>query len=208
MKYTKDKKIRKNILAILLVFAVFFTFPVSTAFASSDTTTSFTTSSSCASGNHSIGVGNIGRWFNSRSEVQAYVSSVMESWNNKHKNGEITWEEYIKKCPSGYKAWSCSKCNMWTGDFTYTEIHTHNYDSGKVTKEDTCTANGEKTYTCSGCGATKTEAISATGHKTVTDPAKLPTCTATGLTEGSHCSVCNTVITAQNIVSATIFEGF
>lgn len=86
---------------------------------SSSSSSSAPATSGCASGNHSIGVGNIGRWFNSRSEVQAYVSSVMESWNNKHKNGEITWEEYIKKCPSGYKAWSCSSCGKWTGNFTY-----------------------------------------------------------------------------------------
>ncbi len=77
------------------------------------------TTNGCANGNHSIGVGNMGRWFNSRSEVQAYVSSVMESWNNKHKNGEITWEEYTKNCPQGYKAWSCSSCGKWTGNFTY-----------------------------------------------------------------------------------------
>ena len=83
------------------------------------TTKKETTTSGCASGNHSMGVGNIGKWFNSRSEVQAYVSSVMESWNNKHKNGEITWEEYTKNCPSGYKAWSCSSCGKWTGDLKY-----------------------------------------------------------------------------------------
>lgn len=86
---------------------------------SSSSSSSAPATSGCTSGNHSIGVGNIGRWFNSRSEVQAYVSSVMESWNNKHKNGEITWEEYIKKCPSGYEAWSCSSCGKWTGNFTY-----------------------------------------------------------------------------------------
>lgn len=34
-------------------------------------------------------------------------------------------------------------------------------------------------------------------HSTVTDEAVAATCTATGLTEGSHCSVCNTVLVAQ-----------
>ena len=39
-------------------------------------------------------------------------------------------------------------------------------------------------------------------HTEVTDAAVAPTCTATGLTEGKHCSVCNTVIVAQETVAA------
>ena len=38
-------------------------------------------------------------------------------------------------------------------------IAAHDWDAGKVTKEPTETAEGVKTYTCNGCGATKTEAI-------------------------------------------------
>ena len=37
-------------------------------------------------------------------------------------------------------------------------------------------------------------------HTVVTDEAKAPTCVETGLTEGSHCSVCGSVITAQDVV--------
>lgn len=40
----------------------------------------------------------------------------------------------------------------------------HTWDEGKVTKEATCTEDGEKTYTCTRCGETKTEVIPATGH--------------------------------------------
>ena len=47
--------------------------------------------------------------------------------------------------------------------------HTHSYDSGKVTKKATCTSNGTKTYTCTACGATKTETIKSAGHKVVKD---------------------------------------
>ena len=81
--------------------------------------------------------------------------------------------------------------------------HTHTYDSGKITKAATCTANGVKTYTCTVCGETKTETIKAIGHKAVTDKALAATCTKAGKTAGSHCSVCNTVITAQKAVPAT-----
>ena len=77
------------------------------------------TTSGCASGNHSMSVGNIGRWFNSRSEVDAYFSSTCTQMWNKYQSGAITRDEYIKNCPSGYKAWSCSNCGKWTGNFTY-----------------------------------------------------------------------------------------
>ena len=40
------------------------------------------------------------------------------------------------------------------------------------------------------------------GHTEVVDAAKAPTCTETGLTEGKHCSVCNEVIVAQDVVDA------
>ena len=39
-------------------------------------------------------------------------------------------------------------------------------------------------------------------HTEVTDPAVAATCTATGLTEGSHCSVCGAVLTAQEVTPA------
>ncbi len=50
-----------------------------------------------------------------------------------------------------------------------------------------------------GCGKTEGEAL---GHTEVTDAAVAPTCTETGLTEGSHCSVCNEVFVAQSVVDA------
>ncbi len=84
------------------------------------TTTTQKVVSTCTNNdNHSMKCGGMGKWFNSRNEVQAYVGSVMESWNDKFRNGEITWEEYTKNCPSGYKSWSCSYCGKWTGNFTY-----------------------------------------------------------------------------------------
>ena len=43
----------------------------------------------------------------------------------------------------------------------------------------------------------------ACSHTAVTDAAVAPTCTQSGLTEGSHCSKCNAVITAQQPIPAT-----
>ena len=41
----------------------------------------------------------------------------------------------------------------------------HAWDNGVVTKAATCEEAGVMTYTCTKCGATKTEAIAALGHK-------------------------------------------
>jgi len=44
--------------------------------------------------------------------------------------------------------------------------------------------------------------VPALGHTEVVDEAKAANCTETGLTEGSHCSVCKAVIKAQETVPA------
>ena len=75
---------------------------------------------------------------------------------------------------------------------------THNY-VGVITTPATCTATGVKTYTCSKCGDSYTEIIPKTNHSAVTDNAVAPTCTETGLTEGSHCSVCGKVLVEQTV---------
>ena len=96
----------------------------------------------------------------------------------------------------------CSVCNTVIKAQTTTAALGHSWDSGKVTKAATCTAAGTKTYTCTRCKKTRTETIAATGHKVVKDAAVAATCETAGKTEGSHCSVCNTVIKAQTTVAA------
>ena len=96
----------------------------------------------------------------------------------------------------------CSVCGTVLKSQTTTAALGHSWDSGKVTKAATCTAAGTKTYTCTHCKKTRTETIAATGHKVVKDAAVAATCETTGKTEGSHCSVCNTVIKAQTTTAA------
>ena len=80
------------------------------------------------------------------------------------------------------------------------KVHVHNWDDGVITKEPTCSEMGIKTFTCSGCGITKTEDIDKTEHTPVVDNAVDATCTEYGLSEGTHCSVCNAIIEQQTIV--------
>ena len=53
---------------------------------------------------------------------------------------------------------------MRCADCPYTNVNTHGWNSGVVTTEATCAAEGVKTYTCKQCGETKTEAIEKTSH--------------------------------------------
>lgn len=131
---------------------------------------------------------------------------------------------------------------------TYEVTVKHSYDDGEIITAANCNTDGVKRYTCTGCGATKTENLGKdpsnhagtqivvnareascgdgyTGdtvcsacryvyqygktipavtdnHTPVIDAAVAPTCTTVGLTEGSHCSVCNTVLVAQTEIPA------
>lgn len=70
-----------------------------------------------------------------------------------------------------------------------------------ILKAATCTEKGEKGVKCRNCGKieNKTE-IPALGHEWVIDPAVEPTETSVGYTQGSHCSVCGAVLTAQEVI--------
>ena len=49
-------------------------------------------------------------------------------------------------------------------DCPYTDTYTHNWNAGAVTTEPTHTAEGVKPYTCTQCGATKTEPVEKTSE--------------------------------------------
>ena len=57
----------------------------------------------------------------------------------------------------------CSRCDAKD------DVSPHTWDSGTVTTAPTCTKAGEETYSCTECGATKTEPIDATGHSWKSD---------------------------------------
>ena len=102
----------------------------------------------------------------------------------------------------GYTLHKCSVCGTSYKDST-TKATGHSYGNSVVTKQPTCTSEGTKTKTCTKCNATVTEKLPAKGHTAVTDKGYPATCTTAGKTDGSHCSVCNTVIKVQTVINAT-----
>ena len=102
----------------------------------------------------------------------------------------------------GYTLHKCSVCGTSYKDST-TKATGHSYGNSVVTKQPTCTAEGTAIKTCTKCNATVTEKLPAKGHTAVTDKGYPATCTTAGKTDGSHCSVCNTVIKVQTVINAT-----
>lgn len=87
-------------------------------------------------------------------------------------------------------------CLCFAGcDFLF---HTHSYTERTI--DPTCESKGYTLFSCS-CGDSYREnEVPALGHKLVTDAAVEPTCTETGLSAGTHCSVCNKSIDVQSVI--------
>ena len=82
--------------------------------------------------------------------------------------GETKTEKVEKLKEHSYGEWTKHddkqhKHSCVCGD---TQYAAHTWDSGKVTKAATCKDAGEKLYTCTACGETKTEAIAKTNNHT------------------------------------------
>lgn len=80
--------------------------------------------------------------------------------------------------------------------------HTHAWDSGTITTEPTCTAQGERTYHCiyeeNGiCTATKTEAVKKLGHNYILTKTEAPTCEKDGVLH-DKCSRCSKTRTKRD----------
>ncbi len=91
----------------------------------------------------------------------------------------------------------CTKCNL--REERPIPTCNHSYGEWTVIRQATCEQEGERKRTCR-CGDTQTETIEKSEHTAATDKAVAPTCTQTGLTEGSHCAKCKITLTEQNIV--------
>ncbi len=95
----------------------------------------------------------------------------------------------------------CSCDTLGGGDETVSD-HTHVYGDWQVTKEATCTDEGEKTGVCT-CGDKLVEMIPVLDHVLVRDLGLSPTCTESGSSEEVFCAVCYTVILEGQAIAPT-----
>lgn len=81
-------------------------------------------------------------------------------------------------------------------------VHAHQFGDWQAVLEASCTTDGQLVRNCV-CGKVEYSIAPAFGHTPVTDASKSPTCTETGLTEGSHCKVCNDILIQQQVITPT-----
>jgi len=97
----------------------------------------------------------------------------------------------------------CSICQTVLVAQNPLPLANHTKGNWQLLQAATCTVNGIEIVKCTVCQSEIDRREIAASHKEVVDPAVAATCYQTGLTEGSHCSVCQTVIKAQQTTPIT-----
>ena len=161
----------------------------------------------------------------------AYFLKNTNDFDNHVRDNDYQSNDFIEEYPMWDKSYTEIDCNKyghnysepiykWSVDnmtVTAQRVCANNYEhveeetvtAQKIVKDPTCTENGIITYMANfknNAFKPQTKIVDdkkATGHKVVVDQAKEATCTENGLTEGSHCSVCNEVIKKQEVIPST-----
>ena len=132
-----------------------------------------------------------------------YVNGV---WGGKpctHENTELRGAKDATCTTTGYTGDTyCKDCNEKIADGEVIPALGHTWDNGVITTAPTCENAGVKTFTCTRCHETKTEAVSATGHTPVQIPEKPATCTEPGHKAGTKCSVCGAILSGLEEIPA------
>ncbi len=125
-------------------------------------------------------------------------SEVIPATGHTYNDPETLWSEDGKTCTLTFEC-------VHEDDTQVLEIDT----VGSVDVAPTCTEMGTTLYTATTIlneneySVTTTRIdIPSTGHTSVEDPAVAPTDRETGLTAGTHCSICGVVLEAQEVVPA------
>ena len=106
----------------------------------------------------------------------------------------------VNTCSQHTVMTKCSVCNAVFVDDREIGAN-HSFGDWYKVSELTCVTDGEIRRDCTYCDCYETK-ITIGEHKAIIDDAISPTCTKTGLTEGSHCSTCGEVLVEQNVVDA------
>ena len=113
----------------------------------------------------------------------------------------------------GERLQQCQNCRAIVGHETIPALGHTAGDEATCTDDQICTTCGKVLASALGhnpgaeadcenaqiCTVCKIELVKALGHNMVTDAAKAPTCTETGLTEGSHCSRCDHKVAQEEV---------
>ena len=102
---------------------------------------------------------------------------------------------------NGEQEYTCTVCNQ-----TKTEpvkATGHDWQINKILSAATCTSNGIARYICKTCGYGENHTINATGHKPEIRNKKEATCSSTGYTGDTYCSVCNKKLSSGETIKAT-----
>lgn len=136
-------------------------------------------------------------------DVINYVNGVWGGTPCAHENTELRNAKEATCTEPGYTGDTyCKDCNEKIADGKVIPALGHAWDDGVITTAPTCENAGVKTFTCTRCNETKTEAISATGHTPVQIPEKPATCTEPGHTSGTKCSVCDAILSGVEVIPA------
>ena len=68
---------------------------------------------------HSVGCGNIGKWYSSKEDIKKLYKNTRYEYKVQLEKGKISKAQYNAKCPRGYDCWKCSYCGKWTANFKY-----------------------------------------------------------------------------------------
>lgn len=116
---------------------------------------------------------------------------------HKWKAGDITKEPTCTV--NGEQQYTCTVCNQ-----TKTEpvkATGHDWQINKILSAATCTSNGIARYICKTCGYGENHTITATGHKPEIRNKKEATCSSTGYTGDTYCSVCNKKLSSGETIA-------